>query len=106
MKGVTARALMITQVLGAGFSVFAVWGPVGEAAWPEGDGCRASLGRSSGTREEEMQTGLVAPSTSLSTDISSPCDFWVVLLAGSRGRGAEQVLCPFCPLLLHKAGLG
>lgn len=61
---------MLTQVLEAGFSVFSVWGHVGQAAWP----WVMAAGMSSGTREEEMQTGFVAPSTSLPTDVSSPCD--------------------------------
>lgn len=66
--------------------------------------------RSRETREEEMQRGLVAPSISLSTHASPPCDVpqifgWFSWLGGV-GRVAEQVLCPFCPLHLHRAGLG
>lgn len=66
--------------------------------------------RSRETREGEIQKGLVAPSSSLSTDVSSPCDVpqllgWFSWL-GVVGRVAEQVLCPGCALPLYKAGLG
>lgn len=87
-------------------------GPCGSASMASGIWLQIILWegqRSTETGAEEMQRGLPAPSSSLSTDVSSPWDVpqlfgWFPWL-GVVGRVAEQVLCPFCPLALTRQGL-